>query len=101
MDLESHLFIYEEAAAIHFGCRLHGMRLLEWMRNRDIELRSLKELPEVDWQEFASIAAQLSYDIRHWEPGLVREGKRYLDGLSKSSEIKDGTGPAHEQARRS
>ncbi|MFQ5910951.1 MAG: hypothetical protein ACE5IJ_09575 [Thermoplasmata archaeon] len=100
LDLASHLFTYEEAVAIYFGCRLHGMRLMEWMRNRDIELRSLGELPEVGWEEFASITAQFSYNIRHWEPELVRKGKRYLDGLSRFSEKKEGTGPAHERARR-
>ena len=34
LDLTAHLFSYDEAVLIYFGCRIHGIRLMEWMRER-------------------------------------------------------------------
>src|SRR6266566_2757034 len=78
LDMESHLFSYDEAAFTYFGCRLHGLRLMEWMRNRGMEPKSLSSLHSCSWEEFAKVARIESEGLRSENPGLAKEGKRWL-----------------------
>lgn len=84
LDLESHLFGYDEAATIYFACRIQGMRLMDWMNTRGIQPKSMHVTPHVTREEFAKVAARFSSNIRHWEPDLVEEGRRYLDRIGDS-----------------
>ncbi len=83
LDLESHLFSYEEAAISYFGCRMHGMLLMEWMRDRGIEPTSLSPSGRPSWDEFAAVAHWLSQEIRLWNPEFIKGGKRSPDGYSE------------------
>lgn len=84
LDIENHLFTYEEAAITYFGCRTHGLQLMAWMKDRGIAPTSTIALRHPSWEEFAAVATQLSYNIRRWQPELVNGGKGYLDGLNRS-----------------
>lgn len=74
-DLGNHLFTYEEAVITYFGCRIHGLELMEWMKDRGIAPASTMGLPHSSWEVYVAVAAQLSSNLRRWQPELVHGGR--------------------------
>ena len=78
LDLDTHLHSYEEAMVIYFGCRIHGISLMELMKNIDMYPDSMKELYMPDYTEFEKITAVYKHNLEVFHPGISKGGKKWL-----------------------
>ena len=79
LDLNSHLHYYEEAMIIYFGCRIHGLSLMEFMKNIHIYPDSMKEIKEPNYEEYEKISDKLKRNLDYFNPGLGEGGKKWLE----------------------
>jgi len=87
LDFDTHLHSYEEAMVIYFGCRIHGMSLMELMKNHDMLPDSMKELYMPEYTEFDKITAGYKHNLEVFHPGISDGGKKWLKKNWDNDEI--------------
>ena len=64
---------------IYFGCRIHGVSLMKWMKKISVQPESYAKLSKSNFKDFIKISNILSPNIDHFYPGLTEEGKKWLE----------------------
>lgn len=73
----AHLFSYEEAAKIYFCCRIHGMHLMEWMKQRKIAPESFVNPANITLDEFLKVGEIWMKNLKFFNPEFAEGGKRW------------------------
>lgn len=83
LGMSTHLFSYKDAVLIYFGCRIHGLRLMKWMKKKGFAPSSFVDPPNISKSEFLKVANEFLGNLKRWEPDLASGGKRWLEKYNK------------------
>ena len=72
LDLNSHIYNYEDSIITYFSSRILGAELSNTMFKQFLIPISLKAIPEIPMDDFQKIFNSLSYNIKKFDPEIYR-----------------------------
>lgn len=78
-SIDDHTFSGQESFVTYLGCRIVGMGIMEWMGLHGMRPKTLEALPPGEWTEYEALADQCTWELRRFDPDLVRMGRRWVE----------------------
>ena len=72
LDLNSHIYNYQDSIITYFSSRILGAELSNTMFKQFLIPISLKAIPEIPMDDFQKIFNSLSYNIKKFDPEIYR-----------------------------